>query len=99
MIKTADVTKDNKGEPKDKVKRFFTGEVVSDKMDKTIVVKVVRAFSHPRISKVVRTFKKYKVHDEKNSAKQGDIVEFCECRPISKLKSMELVKIVRPGVQ
>ncbi|HBS47937.1 TPA: 30S ribosomal protein S17 [Candidatus Dependentiae bacterium] len=71
------------------------GEVVSDKMDKTIVVEVTRTLKHPVLGKVIKRSKKYKVHDEKNSAKVGNWVEFAECRPLSKTKHMVLCKIIR----
>ncbi len=74
--------------------KVLTGEVVSDKMDKTIVVKVVRMLKHPFWGKVVRRHKKYKVHDEQNAAKIGDTVEFKECRPLSKEKYMTLVRVI-----
>ena len=77
--------------------RTYTGIVVSDKMEKTVVVKVTRTFMHSRIHKVVRLDKKYKVHDENSVANIGDVVEFCEVRPISKMKSMSLTKVVRLG--
>lgn len=72
----------------------LTGEVVSDKMDKTIVVSVTRTFRHPLYGKIVRHSKKYKVHDEQNTAKVGDTVEFTECRPLSKTKHMMLDRII-----
>ncbi len=59
----------------DKIKKPIVGEVVSDKMDKTIVVKVKRTFKEPLLHKVVNSIKKYKVHDENEQAKIGDIVE------------------------
>ena len=74
--------------------RLLVGEVVSDKMDKTIVVKVTRTFKHPVFGKVLKAAKKYKVHDEQESAGIGDVVEIRECRPFSKTKHMTLVKIV-----
>jgi small subunit ribosomal protein S17 len=74
--------------------RTLIGEVVSDKMDKTVVVRVDRAFTHPHLKKVVRRAKNFKVHDEKEQAKIGDIVEFYEGRPISKTKHMYLYRIV-----
>jgi len=79
------------------IKRTFSGEVVSDKMEKTVVVKVVRTFKHSRVHKVVRVAKNYKVHDENGEARVGDFVEFCESRPISKCKSMMLTRVIRPG--
>ncbi|HRN77689.1 MAG TPA: 30S ribosomal protein S17 [Candidatus Dependentiae bacterium] len=78
-----------------KIKRTHVGEVVSDKMNKTITVEVVHTFKHPRIHKIMRRTKKYKVHDEQNSAKIGDQVEFYEGRPISKTKYMYLTRIVK----
>jgi small subunit ribosomal protein S17 len=81
----------------DKVKivRTYVGEVVSDKMDKTIVVKVVRTVQHKTFGKVVDRSKRYKAHDEKKEAKVGDFVMIEECRPFSKTKHTKLVKIVK----
>lgn len=76
--------------------KLYSGVVVSDKMDKTIVVSTSRTFKHPRVQKVLRKNKKYKVHDEKSSAKIGDIVEFYEGRPVSKDKYMYLSRVVKP---
>ncbi|MGI9371898.1 MAG: 30S ribosomal protein S17 [Hyphomicrobiales bacterium] len=73
-------------------KRVLQGVVVSDKTDKTVVVKVERRFTHPLFKKTVRRTKKYHAHDEANAAKQGDLVRIEECRPISKLKSWKLVE-------
>ncbi len=67
-------------------KRILQGEVVSDKTDKTVVVKVERRFTHPLYKKVVRRSKKYHAHDENNTFKVGDTVRIEECPPISKLK-------------
>ena len=67
-------------------KRILQGVVVSDKNDKTIVVKVERRLRHPVLKKTVRLSKKYHAHDEKNEAKTGDIVRIEEARPTSKLK-------------
>lgn len=75
--------------------RMLTGEVISDKMDKTVVVRVERSYMHPRFHKVMRTHKKYKVHDESQSAHVGDIVEIFEGRPLSKTKYMYLGRIVK----
>ncbi|MGZ8898462.1 MAG: 30S ribosomal protein S17 [Limisphaerales bacterium] len=71
-----------------------TGEVISDKMDKTIVVRVERRFQHARFKKVVTSFKKFYAHDEKNEAKVGDVVLIAETRPLSKTKSWRLVQVV-----
>ncbi len=75
--------------------RSMTGTVVSDKMDKTVVVKTVRMFTHPRFHKIVRKAKKYKVHDEHGQAKVGDTVEFYEGRPVSKTKCMYLSRVIK----
>ncbi len=72
-------------------KRVMQGVVVSDKMDKTIVVKVERRFQHPLYKKYVRRSKKYHAHDENNQCKIGDTVNIRECRPLSKLKRWEVV--------
>jgi small subunit ribosomal protein S17 len=71
-----------------------TGEVISDKMDKTIVVRVERRFRHPKFKKVVTQYKKFYAHDEKREAKVGDRVLIAETRPLSKTKSWRLVQIV-----
>jgi small subunit ribosomal protein S17 len=76
-------------------RKFFTGTVVSDKMDKTIVVSV-DTFDVDRIyKKRVKKSTKFHVHDENNQAKEGDIVEFMETRPLSKTVKYTLVKIVK----
>jgi len=68
-------------------KRILQGVVVSDKQDKTVVVKVERRFTHPLFKKTVRRSKHYHAHDESNAVKVGDTVSIQESRPISKLKS------------
>lgn len=68
------------------IKRKFSGVVVSDKMDKTRVVVVEYVKTHPKYKKRYKVSKKFKVHDEKNQYKEGDKVEFVECRPLSKDK-------------
>ena len=78
-----------------KKKKMLVGEVVSDKMEKTVTVKVNRIFRHPQFHKTVRATKKYKVHDENGEARVGDIVEFFEGRPISKTKYMYLNRVVK----
>jgi len=75
-------------------KRVFTGVVVSDKMDKTIVVSVARRKLHRLYKKYLTQTKKVKAHDENNEAHQGDTVRVIECRPISKDKSWKLLEIV-----
>ena len=75
-------------------KKTMTGVVVSNKMDKTVVIKVERKFSHPVFKKVVKTTKKYKVHDEKNECLEGDFVRIQETRPLSKEKRWRLLGII-----
>jgi small subunit ribosomal protein S17 len=78
-------------------KRVLEGVVVSDKNDKTIVVKVERRLRHPVLKKTVRLSKKYHAHDEKNTAKTGDVVRIEETRPISKQKRWALLETVAAG--
>jgi small subunit ribosomal protein S17 len=72
-------------------KRILTGTVVSDKNDKTIVVKVERKVKHPLYGKIIRRSKKYHAHDEGNTAKAGETVRIEECAPISKNKTWRIV--------
>jgi small subunit ribosomal protein S17 len=88
----------NKEQPK-AIQRQLEGEVVSNKMQKTIVVKVVRTFKHPLLGKIVRKSKNYKVHDEQNVARVGDVVRISETRPMSKTKHMILADVVRSAKQ
>jgi len=78
--------------PANKINRQFQGVVVSDKMNKTIVVNVIRIRTHPKYKKQYKVRKKYKVHDEKNECHVGDLVLFTECRPLSKEKKWRIVK-------
>jgi small subunit ribosomal protein S17 len=73
-------------------KRTLQGVVVSDKQNKTLVVRVERRFTHPLFKKTVRNSKKYYAHDEKNEFEVGDIVWIEEHRPISKLKRWAVVR-------
>jgi small subunit ribosomal protein S17 len=73
-------------------KRVLQGTVVSDKNEKTVVVRVDRAFTHPVMKKTVRRSKKYHAHDEANSAKVGDVVRIEESAPISKNKRWTLIQ-------
>jgi small subunit ribosomal protein S17 len=75
--------------------RSFEGLVVSDKMDKTIVVLVESFKMHPIYKKRFKVSKRYKVHSENNEAKVGNVVRFIECRPLSKDKRWRLVEILR----
>jgi len=76
-------------------RKELSGKVVSDKMQKTIVVVVERKFRHPVYKKVVKVVKKYKVHSPENMAHTGDIVEIIETRPLSREKRWCLKKIVK----
>jgi small subunit ribosomal protein S17 len=73
------------------------GEVVSNKMTKTIVVRVERRFPHPQYKKIVTSYKKFYAHDEKSEAKPGDTVRIEESRPLSKLKRWTLIEVVERG--
>ena len=72
-------------------KRVLTGTVVSDKADKTVVVKVDRTIVHPVLKKTVRRSKKYHAHDEANEYREGETVRIEETRPISKLKTWRVI--------
>lgn len=72
-------------------KRILQGVVVSDKGDKTVVVRVERRFADPVMGKTVRRSKKYHAHDALNAASVGDVVRIQECRPISKTKCWEVI--------
>ena len=71
------------------------GTVTSDKMKKTIIVRILYKDKHANYSRVVKRYNKFKVHDEKNSAKIGDVVQIVETRPLSKEKNFRLVKIIK----
>lgn len=71
------------------------GIVLASKMDKTIVVKVIRQTKHPRFKKYIRIAKKYYAHDEKNIAKPGDKVRIIEAKPMSKMKRWRLLEVVK----
>jgi len=72
-----------------------TGEVVSSRMNKTIVVRTVTRVPHPKFGKIVKQMKKFYAHDEQNQAKPGDTVRIMETRPMSKLKRWRLVEVVQ----
>ena len=76
------------------LRKVRIGKVVSDKMDKTIVVAVERLVRHPLYGKTVKRTTKFKAHDEHNEAKIGDIVNIMETRPLSKEKRWRLVEII-----
>ena len=73
------------------------GLVVSNKMDKTVVVQVERKFIHPKFKKVVKSTRKFSAHDEKNECCPGDFVSIRESRPLSKTKRWRLVEIIKKG--
>ena len=75
-------------------KKEKQGIVISDKMDKTVVVKVASYDPHPKYKKIIESNKNYKAHDEKNECSIGDLVEIEETRPLSKTKRWRLVRIV-----
>ena len=72
-------------------KRILQGVAVSNKGDKSIVVKVERRVRHPLLDKIIRRSKKYHAHDESNQHQVGDVVRIQECRPISKLKTWTVI--------
>ena len=78
-------------------RRTKVGRVVSDKMDKTVVVSVERLRRHPIYKRVVRLSSKFKAHDEENSARVGDTVRIEESRPLSREKRWRLVEVVARG--
>lgn len=91
-ITKKDMDQSSKSQPKI---RKFVGLVVSDSMDKTIVVRVDRVKTHDKYQKQYTVSRKYKVHDEKNEYKKGDVVEFVECRPISRDKRWRVVSKIK----
>ncbi len=76
-------------------KKVLVGTVVSDKMDKTVVVTVQRTKRHPMYGKVIKLNKKYKAHDAQNAAAIGDIVQIIESKPISKEKRWVMTEILK----
>ncbi|MGA9624029.1 MAG: 30S ribosomal protein S17 [Bryobacteraceae bacterium] len=75
------------------------GQVVSTKMQKTIVVEVSRRVPHPLYKRIIGKRKKFYAHDEEGSAKTGDVVRIVECRPLSKLKRWKLAEVIRRAAQ
>lgn len=89
MADTTPQTEGKRGTRKERV-----GEVISNKMTKTIVVRVERRFPHPQFKKIVTAYTKFYAHDEKAEARIGDTVRIEETRPLSKLKRWRLVEVV-----
>jgi small subunit ribosomal protein S17 len=87
----AEKNKENKNIAKTKMRRQLSGVVVSDKMMKTIVVRVDRVAVHPKYKKRYTVSQKYKVHDAKGQFQEGDKVDFVACRPLSKDKSWRVI--------
>ena len=83
----------------EKVERSLMGRVVSDKMDKSIVVLLERQVKHPMYGKFIKRSKKYHVHDENNECREGDVVLFKSCRPLSKTKHWTLIKVVERAAE
>lgn len=81
------------------IRKERVGEVVSNKMAKTIVVRVERRFPHPQFKKIVTSYQKFYAHDEKAEAKIGDTVRIEETRPLSKLKRWRLVEVVERAAE
>ena len=80
---------------KKSIRKIKTGWVISDRMQKTIIVKVMRLAKHPRYNRIIKKYNKFKVHDENNKAKIGNLVKIEESRPLSKDKRWRLVEILK----
>ncbi|MGH8658160.1 MAG: 30S ribosomal protein S17 [Gammaproteobacteria bacterium] len=74
--------------------RSLSGEVISNKMDKTVAVKIERVVKHPLYQKYVKRSTRLLAHDESNECQEGDVVEIAECRPLSKRKSMRVTRVL-----
>src|SRR6059036_1798246 len=91
---TATIASPSRGNRKERL-----GEVISNKMAKTIIVRVERRFPHPTFKKVITSYKKFYAHDEKGEAKPGDRVRIEETRPLSKTKRWRLVEVVERNLE
>ncbi len=78
-------------------KKVYTGQVITDKMDKTVVVAVTRLTQHPMYKKTIKKISKFKAHDDENKCKRGDVVSIIEARPISKDKRWKVLDVIRRG--
>lgn len=76
-------------------RKEFIGKVISNKMQKTIIVKIMQSIKHPKYSRRIKGYNKFKVHDEKNIAKIGDTVKIQETRPLSKTKHFKLAEVIK----
>jgi small subunit ribosomal protein S17 len=81
------------------IRKVLTGKVVSDKMDKTVVVAVETLVRHPLYQRIIRRTKKFKAHDEQNSCRIGDKVKMMETRPLSKEKRWRIIEILERAEQ
>ena len=79
-------------------RKELMGQVISDKMDKSVIVQVERFIQHKMYKKFIRQYKKYQAHDEKNACRIGDAVKIIETRPLSKLKRFRVTEIVKKAV-
>ncbi|MGH8628107.1 MAG: 30S ribosomal protein S17 [Gammaproteobacteria bacterium] len=79
--------------------RSLIGEVISNKMDKTVAVKIERVVKHPLYRKYIKRSTRLLAHDESNACQEGDIVEIAECRPLSKRKSMRVTRVLERAKQ
>lgn len=94
-LRAGEGTMTNQGNQQNTRRKVLVGEVVSNRMRKTIVVEVRRRVRHPQYEKVISKFKKFYAHDEKQEAQPGDVVRIEESRPLSRLKRWRLVEIVQ----
>jgi small subunit ribosomal protein S17 len=78
-------------------KKIYSGKVVSDKMDKTVVIAVTRLYQHPVYKKTVKKVTKFKAHDEENRCKLGDTVSIIETKPLSREKRWTVLEIIEKG--
>lgn len=76
-------------------RKGFTGTVISDKMQKTIIVRITNISKHPKYGRIIKSYNKFKVHDEKGQAKAGDTVRIEETRPLSKDKRFRLIEVIK----
>jgi len=86
-------------ETKKALKNEKVGQVVSTRMQKTIVVEVSRRVQHPKYKRIIGKRKRFYAHDEQGTARLGDVVRIIECRPLSKLKRWQLKEVLRKAVQ
>lgn len=76
-------------------RKEFTGKVISDKMQKTVIVRVMRMSRHPKYNRIIKKYNKFKAHDEKSAAKAGDTVRIQETRPLSRDKHFRIIEILK----